>query len=108
MKHVYTHDNITVLHSAKNILALNEIESFVKNEHAIPNGARHGIENTFLELWITNDQDFDKACSIIDEQLVNPEPKPAWVCTDCGEENDGSFDFCWKCQNPADATSGVR
>lgn len=99
MKHIYTHDNIAVLHSAKNILAMNDIESFVKNEHTIPNGARHGIENTFLELWITNDNDFAEASTIIESQLRNPEPKPSWKCASCDEENDGSFDFCWSCQS---------
>ncbi|GJM14365.1 MAG: hypothetical protein DHS20C12_27680 [Pseudohongiella sp.] len=98
MKHIYTHDNIAVLHSAKNILALNGIESFVKNEHTAPVGARHGIENTFLELWINNDQDFEKASKLIGEQVDNPKPKAPWTCTECAEENDGSFDFCWKCQ----------
>lgn len=98
MKKIYTHENVVVLHSVKNILALNNIESFVKNEHTIPNGARHGIENMFLELWIINDQDFTEASSIIETQLNNPEPTEPWVCDKCAEENDGSFDFCWKCQ----------
>ncbi|MFT4816644.1 MAG: hypothetical protein ACI80L_001863 [Pseudohongiellaceae bacterium] len=98
MQKVYTDENVVVLHSAKNILALNGIESFVKNEHTIPNGARHGIQNMFLELWIINDQDFVKASSIIEERLTNAAPKEPWVCSKCTEENDGSFDFCWKCQ----------
>ncbi len=67
MKKIYTHENVAVLHSAKNILALDDIESFVKNEHTIANGARHGIENMFLQLWIINDQDFAKASTIIEE-----------------------------------------
>jgi putative signal transducing protein len=98
MKQIYTHENIMVLHSVKNILALNDIEAFVKNEHTIPNGARHGIDNIFLELWIVNDQDFTKASSIIEEQLTNPEPSENWTCTKCNEDNDGSFELCWKCQ----------
>lgn len=98
MKKIYTDESVVVLHSAKNILALNSIESFVKNEHTIPNGARHGIQNMFLELWIINDQDFAKASSIIEEQLTDPAPTKPWVCNKCTEENDGSFDFCWKCQ----------
>lgn len=97
MKKIYTDENVVVLHSAKNILALNNIESFVKNEHTI-NGARHSMQTLFLELWITNDQDFAKASTIIEEQLTNAEPSEPWVCGKCAEENDGSFDFCWKCQ----------
>ncbi len=98
MKQVYTHDNIAVLQSAKNILSSNDIESVVKGEHIASVGAQHGIENTFIELWILNDQDFDKASAIIQEQLINAPPTEPWSCSSCNEENDGSFDFCWKCQ----------
>lgn len=98
MKHIYTHDNIVVLHSVKNILELNNIESFVKNEHTVPVGAQHGIGNTFHELWIVRDQDFEKASEIIESEVENAEVKAAWFCSSCGEENDGSFEICWKCQ----------
>ncbi len=98
MRHIYTNENIALLHSAKNILALNNIESFVKNEHTLPNGGRHGIDNIFLELWIINDEDFAEASSIIENQLINPEAKADWTCAECNEVNDGSFDLCWKCQ----------
>ncbi len=101
MKHIYTHDNVVVLHSVKNVLAASDIESFVKNEHTIPVSANHGINNIFHELWILNDQDYDKARMIIDKEIDNPEPKASWVCSNCGEENEGSFEICWKCQKVA-------
>jgi hypothetical protein len=101
MKHIYTHDNIVVLHSVKNILALNGIESFVKNEHTIPVGSRHGINNIFHELWILNDQDYQEASTVIENEIENPEPGEPWTCRSCGEENEGSFDICWKCQGAA-------
>jgi len=98
MKLIYTHENILVLHSAKNILALNGIESFVKDEHTIPNGARLGITNIFLELWVSHDEDYTKASEIIDKEVQNPAPRQSWVCAECNEENDGSFELCWNCQ----------
>lgn len=98
MKRIYTHDNVVVLHSVKNILAINNIESFVKNEHTIPAGARHGINNIFHELWILNDQDYDAAIGVIETEVENPAPKSSWVCGNCNEENAGSFELCWKCQ----------
>ncbi|MDP2126778.1 MAG: DUF2007 domain-containing protein [Pseudohongiella sp.] len=101
MKHIYTHDNIMVVHSARNVLALNGIESFVKNEHTIPVGANHGINNTFLELWILDDQDYEKASAIIASEIENQAPKDSWVCSSCNEENDGSFEVCWNCQSAA-------
>jgi hypothetical protein len=99
MKQIYTHDNVVVLHSVKNILAMNDIESFVKNEHGIPNGARHGINNIFHELWILHDHDYDRAVALIDSEIENPAARPSWVCGHCGEENEGTFDVCWKCQS---------
>lgn len=99
MKLIYTHENIMVLHSAKNILELNGIEAFVKSEDIIPSGARLGIGNIFLELWIMHDGDYDKARAIIEKQIENPEPKESWFCPKCAEQNDGSFDVCWNCQS---------
>lgn len=104
MKHIYTNENIMLLHSAKNILALNDIRSFVKNEHVIPTGARHGINNIFLELWINHDQDYAKAKEIIENEVENPESKESWVCSECNEENGGSFEFCWNCQTVPTST----
>ncbi|MFT4748417.1 MAG: hypothetical protein ACI9E4_000080 [Pseudohongiellaceae bacterium] len=99
MKLIYTHDNVMVLHSAKNILGLNDIASFVKNEHTIPNGGRHGMGNVFLELWINHDEDFAKASSVIDSEIVNPVAKDSWNCEECKEENEGGFEICWNCQS---------
>lgn len=97
MKHIYTHDNVVILHSVKNLLELNNIESFVKNEHTIPIGAQHGISNTFFELWIVNDQDFDRASAIIEKEIEHPVFKSSWICSSCGEKNEGNFEICWKC-----------
>ena len=100
MKHIYTHEEILILQSAKNILARSGIDSFVKNEHVSTMSARHGISNMFHELWIYNDEDYAKASSIIEREVENPKPKASWYCAVCDEENDGSFEVCWKCQNP--------
>lgn len=99
MKLIYKHDNILVLYSAKNVLALNGIDAFVKSEHISSWGARFGISNIFHELWLQCDQDYGKASTIIENEIESPEPKDSWVCGTCNEENDGSFEVCWNCQN---------
>ena len=98
MKLIYKHENIAVLHSAKNVLAQNDIECFVKDEHGSSMSARFGIENIFHELWLQHDQDYEKASAIVDNEIENPEPTEPWLCANCNEENDGSFEVCWKCQ----------
>ena len=99
MKLIYKHENIAVLHSAKNVLELNDIESFVKGEHGSTMSARFGISNIFHELWLKQDQDYDRASQIIETVIENPERKASWICAKCSEENDGSFEVCWKCQS---------
>lgn len=99
MKLIYTHENVMLVHSAKNILEQNNIESALKNEYSAPNGANLGISNIFLELWVVNDEDYIRAREIIEREIVNPEPQAMWICSQCKEENAGSFDFCWNCQS---------
>ena len=98
MKLVYTHENTMLLHSAKNILDSNNIESVFKNEHSAPSGPNLGISNIFQELWVVHEEDYLRAREILEREIINPEPKAAWVCPQCNEENAGSFDFCWNCQ----------
>lgn len=98
MKQVYTHENIVVVHSVKNILANNDIESYVKNDDISAMGARNGIANIFQELWILNDADYDRARELIAAEVDNPASEEPWLCAGCGEENEGSFEICWKCQ----------
>jgi hypothetical protein len=98
MKLIYTDENIMLIHSAKNILEQNNIETVFKNEFSATNGANLGINNIFQELWVVNDADYLNAREIIEREIVNPVPRTAWVCPQCKEENAGSFDFCWNCQ----------
>ncbi|PCJ44016.1 MAG: hypothetical protein COA99_07410 [Moraxellaceae bacterium] len=98
MKLIYRNSNRAFIYSAKNVLALSSIECFLKNEHSNTSGGELGIANMFLELWILKDEDFVKASEIIDTQFENPVIKAPWVCAECKEENDGSFEFCWQCQ----------
>tara|TARA_R110001592_G_scaffold326640_2_gene607536 strand:- start:7601 stop:7912 length:312 start_codon:yes stop_codon:yes gene_type:complete len=98
MKLIYTHENTMLLHSAKNILDSNNIESVFKNEHSSPSGPNLGISNIFQELWVVHDEDYLRAREILEREIINPEPKAAWTCPQCNEDNAGSFDFCWNCQ----------
>ena len=98
MKLIYTHENTMLLHSAKNILDSNNIETSLNNEHSAPSGPNLGISNIFQELWVVHDEDYLRAREILEREIINPEPKSAWTCPQCNEDNAGSFDFCWNCQ----------
>lgn len=56
------------------------------------------------EVWV-HDQDLVPwARQLIarrERQMGSMAPAATWVCDACGEENPGSFDWCWQC-GPAD------
>ena len=98
MNLIYTNENPLLVHSAKNILDMKGIESFYKNEHGNTMGPEFGTSN-FLELWIANKKDYNLARELIDSEIENPPLQEPWLCSECNEENEGSFDLCWKCQS---------
>lgn len=97
MRKVYTHENLAIVTSAKNLLELNDIDSFLKNEfHA--SGGHVGFEAVPIELWVPDDTVAEKAIDILEQELAKSESGEAWDCLNCGEHNEASFETCWKCQ----------
>ena len=94
---VYKHEKKAILQSARHLLELNGIESTTKNEHSASAAGNLGISNSAAELWVLNSDDIEKAASIIEKDIMSAPTKPSWDCESCGEENDGSFELCWKC-----------
>lgn len=99
MKLAYQHENRVIVHSAKNILESHGIDCHVKNEHGNTMGGEFGISNTLMELFVLNDNDLEKATEILEKEVLHPGLKASWKCQQCGENNEGSFDFCWQCQS---------
>lgn len=97
MRKVYTHENLAILQTAKGLLEHNGIDCFVKNEYHA-SGGHVGLESVPLELWVHNSADAEKAISLLETEFSNSNEKPVWICNKCKEENDGSFETCWKCQ----------
>lgn len=97
MRKVYSHENLTMVTSAKNLLELNNIDCFIKNEfHA--SGGHVGFEAVPVELWVHNDAERDNAVTLLEKELSAANELPDWTCQHCGEENSGSFETCWQCQ----------
>jgi len=93
MELIFRHENNVLVNHAKNILENENIKVVLKNEHAST-----GMHPQFmyLELWVQNDEDIEKAQALINtmESNVNGEE---WSCEKCNETNDGSFEICWNC-----------
>jgi hypothetical protein len=97
MKLVYTNENNMLVNLAKNILENEGMEVALKNEHG--STGMHP-QFMFLELWVKNDADEEKAKSLIAEIENRPDAEE-WECVKCQEKNDASFEICWNCQAQA-------
>ena len=98
---VYKNENKALLYLAENLLEESGIHCFVKNEHSASVGGSLGMSNTSAELWLNNASDELNALAIIDREITSSTARSTWVCSQCTEGNDGSFDFCWNCQAEA-------
>ncbi|OUR74609.1 hypothetical protein A9Q78_00290 [Methylophaga sp. 41_12_T18] len=100
MKLLYTNENRLLVNNVLNLVENAGITISLKNEFA---GGAAGLlvpHETWLEVWV-EDTDYDRA-KIIIQSLFNTEQQPGWVCNQCSEYNDASFDYCWNCQYSSD------
>ena len=82
---------------AKNLLVENGLHVFLKNEFALGGAGELAAIDTWVELWIEDELEYDIAKSII-AQMTSTECHEDWVCSNCKEANDVSFEQCWSCQ----------
>lgn len=98
MKLLYTHENHFLVNNAKNIVEIAGIDVLMKNEYA--SGAVGDLAplDTWLELWVINEADHQKADKIIQSVMLKSQGHD-WFCSHCAEKNDPSFEICWNCQH---------
>lgn len=97
MRFVYTHENRILVSNAQNILEIAGIPVVLKNEYAVGGIGDLGVLDTWLELWVIGDQDYEKAVALV-APLLTSEVGAQWTCDSCKETNGAAFDFCWNCQ----------
>ncbi len=98
MKLIFTQQNRFLVSNARNIIENAGIETVLRNEYASGAAGDLAPFDTWLELWVVNDADYAEAMKII-EAISSRNPQEDWVCPNCGERNDASFEICWQCQN---------
>lgn len=93
---VFTNGNRFIVSNAKNILESYGVNLVVKNEHASSAIGEVSPFDTWVQLWVVRDADYDMACKILESAISDRNASP-WTCKNCKEENDESFELCWKC-----------
>lgn len=95
VKLVYTAELLPLVGNAQNILEGAGIASTIKNQYTGGGLGELSAFDTWPELWVERDRDYDRAKALL--APLFEKPKPDWQCPSCGETNAESFDFCWRC-----------
>jgi hypothetical protein len=68
----------------------------MRNEYVSGVTGEVPVFETWPELWVVHDRDYDRAAEII-RTVFTDTPGDPWLCAGCGEQNEASFEFCWQC-----------
>jgi hypothetical protein len=96
VKKIYTTPEQYQLGLITSVLGESEIEYVIRNEFLAGALGELPPHECWPEIWVTHDEDFDKAISLIEQASQTIPDQGKWQC-DCGEENEGTFGSCWKC-----------
>ncbi len=101
MKKLTSADSLITINHYKNLLAAEGIPTEIRNQHLGSILGEMPFAETWPEIWVVNDLDFDRATQLI-TSVDSESPSAPWRCKKCGEENEGQFAACWKCSASAD------
>ena len=101
MKKLTTAESLITINHYKNLLSAEGIRCEIRNQHLGSILGEMPFAETWPEVWVVNDLDFDRATQLI-TSVESESPGLSWRCEHCGEENEGQFAACWKCGTAAD------
>ena len=96
MKKLTSAETLVLINHYKNLLESEGIPTEVRNQHLGSIMGEVPFFETWPQLWVINDLDYDRALQLI-EAADEESPADAWRCGKCGETNEGQFGACWKC-----------
>ena len=97
MKMVYTNENQFLANNIKNLIEAQDIKVFIKNEFSQGAVGEISAFDSWPEVWVYDDAEFDQAAKIVSLSQQNSKVED-WTCQYCNEKNDPSFEVCWQCQ----------
>jgi len=98
MKKIFVDENPGNVQTAKMLLERSGIACFIKNEFASGGVGELAFLDTWPELWIHRDEDVEEADRLLETfNTRNEKESEDWLCPQCAEINNVSFETCWKC-----------
>jgi len=96
MKMVYTTENHFIVNNVKNLIEAQGISTFIKNEFSQSAAGEISAFDAWPEIWVFDDSDFQRADDLI-KSMYSSNSSVDWICNNCAENNDPSFEICWNC-----------
>lgn len=108
MIRVYSSPDLKAVYAVKALLEQNGIWAYIFNEKVsqMPGTLFNATPGAWPEVQIADEGRASDAKALIsafesDQRLAKSRPDlPPWKCHKCKEENDNSFEICWKCGTP--------
>jgi hypothetical protein len=98
MKMLYSGQNSLIVNHLRNLLESQGIACRVKNEFLAGGAGEIPVIDTWPELWVEDDNDYERAGEMVRTHLRDePSHLPDWDCPRCGERIEGQFTACWNC-----------
>ena len=98
MKKLYVSQSLIDVESRKELLDQARIPATIKNQRSAMLGGEVPFVEVFPELWVLNDEDFDRARTLLkDWEYAKPLETTKWTCSGCGELHQKEFTTCWNC-----------
>jgi hypothetical protein len=101
MRKVYENFEYSRVGHFQSILDSSGIATHVKNFGAGNAAGEVVATEVYPELWVVNDEDYEKAIELLKPLLSDEASEGAdWQCPQCGETVVGTLSECWNCQTP--------
>ncbi len=98
MKQVYISQNLFEAEMRKERLEQAGIACTIKNQRSSGLAGEIPFTETFPELWVIQDQDYERARQLLEEETNFPvSNEDSWICAGCGERHESQYGTCWNC-----------
>lgn len=98
MRKVFEHPASHEVGHYASILESHGIKASVRNENASSLVGEVPFVAAYPELWVLDDDDYERAIALLAEYRSAQPSGDAWTCPECGESVPGTFSGCWRCQ----------
>jgi hypothetical protein len=98
MKKVFVSQNLVEVEMRKERLEQAGIRCTIKNQRSSGLAGEIPFVETFPEIWVLQDEDYDRVRQLLEEETELQESNhDLWTCPGYGERHESQFGTCWNC-----------